>query len=200
MPTNPSLSFIGLYNWDNSLFDLMEIPTKAEYPVDKNVLIDLLLMETAELEVIYPDFDFMKQALGRYSKSRKIEWERMLDALSEKYNPLHNFDRNEEYTDNETGNNTSTNSNTVSGTTTEQTTGFDSETFVDRGKQDISGNTTSSGNSNATRQFTHTARLFGNIGVTKSQEMLKDELEVRKTDFYKIVVEEIKNRFCILVY
>ena len=200
MPTNPSLSFIGLYNWDSTLFDLMEIPTKAEYPVDKNVLIDLLLMETAELEVIYPDFDFMKQALGRYSKSRKIEWERMLNALSEKYNPLHNFDRNEEYTDNETGNNTSTNSNTVSGTTTEQTTGFDSETFVDRGKQDISGNTTSSGNSNATRQFTHTARLFGNIGVTKSQEMLKDELEVRKTDFYKIVVEEIKNRFCILVY
>ena len=200
MPTNPSLSFIGLYNWDPSLFDLMEIPTREDYPVDKNVLIDLLLMETAELEVIYPDFDFMKQALGRYSISRKKEWERMLEALSEKYNPLHNFDRNEEYTHNETGNNTSSNGNTVSGTTTEQTTGFDSETFVDRGKQDISGNSSSTGNSNATRQLTHTARLFGNIGVTKSQEMLKDELEVRKTDFYKIVVEEIKNRFCLLVY
>lgn len=200
MPTNPSLSFIGLYNWDSSLFDLMEIPTREDYPVDKNVLIDLLLMETAELEVIYPDFDFMKQALGRYSVSRKKEWERMLEALSEKYNPLHNFDRNEEYTDNETGNNTSSNTNTVTGTTTEQTTGFNSETFVDRGKQDISGNTSSTGNSNATRQFTHTARLFGNIGVTKSQEMLKDELEVRKTDFYRIVVEEIKNRFCLLVY
>ena len=200
MPTNPSLSFIGLYNWDSSLFDLMEIPTREDYPVDKNVLIDLLLMETAELEVIYPDFDFMKQALGRYSVSRKNSWERMLEALSEKYNPLHNFDRNEEYTDNETGNNTSSNTNTVTGTTTEQTTGFNSETFVDRGKQDISGNTSSTGNSNATRQFTHTARLFGNIGVTKSQEMLRDELEVRKTDFYKIVVEEIKNRFCLLVY
>ena len=200
MPTNPSLSFIGLYNWDSSLFDLMEIPTREDYPIDKNVLIDLLLMETAELEVIYPDFDFMKQALGRYSVSRKNSWERMLEALSEKYNPLHNFDRNEEYTDNETGNNTSSNTNTVTGTTTEQTTGFNSETFVDRGKQDISGNTSSTGNSNATRQLTHTARLFGTIGVTKSQEMLKDELEVRKTDFYKIVVEEIKNRFCLLVY
>ena len=200
MPTNPSLSFIGLYNWDSSLFDLMEIPTREDYPIDKNVLIDLLLMETAELEVIYPDFDFMKQALGRYSVSRKNSWERMLEALSEKYNPLHNFDRNEEYTDNETGNNTSSNTNTVTGTTTEQTTGFNSETFVDRGKQDISGNTSSTGNSNATKQSTHTARLFGNIGVTKSQEMLKDELEVRKTDFYKIVVEEIKNRFCLLVY
>ena len=200
MPTKHSLSFIGLYNCDSSLFDLMEIPTREDYPVDKNVLIDLLLMETAELEVIYPDFDFMKQALGRYSVSRKNSWERMLEALSEKYNPLHNFDRNEEYTDNETGNNTSSNTNTVTGTTTEQTTGFNSETFVDRGKQDISGNTSSTGNSNATRQLTHTARLFGTIGVTKSQEMLKDELEVRKTDFYKIVVEEIKNRFCLLVY
>lgn len=200
MPTNPSLSFIGLYNWDNSLFDLLEIPTRADYPIDKSVLVDLLLMETAELEVIYPDFDFMKQALGRYSTSRKIEWGRMLDVLAEKYNPLHNFDRNEEYTDNETGNNTSTNSNTTTGTTTEQTTGFNSETFVDQGKQDISGNTNYTGNSNATRQLTHKARLYGNIGVTKSQEMLRDELEVRKTDFYNIIVEEIKNRFCLLVY
>ena len=200
MPTNPSLSFIGLYNWDNSLFDLLDVPTRVDYPIDKTVLVDLLLMETAELEVIYPDFDFMKQALGRYSTSRKIEWGRMLDVLAEKYNPLHNFDRNEEYTDNETGNNTSTNSNATTGTTTEHTTGFDSETFVDQGKQDISGNTNYTGNSNATRQLTHTARLFGNIGVTKSQEMLRDELEVRKTDFYKIIVEEIKNRFCLLVY
>lgn len=200
MPTNPSLSFIGLYNWDSTLFDLMEIPSRNDYPIDKSVLIDLLLMETAELEVIYPDFDFMKQALGRYSKSRKIEWERVLEALAEKYNPLHNFDRHEEYTDNETGNNTTSNNNAVSGTTTDQTTGFNSETFVNSGKQDISGNTNYTGNSNATRQLTHTARLFGNIGVTKNQEMLKDELEVRKTDFYKIVVDEIKNRFCLLVY
>lgn len=200
MPTNPSLSFIGLYNWDNSLFDLLEIPTREDYPIDKSVLVDLLLMETAELEVIYPDFDFMKQALGRYSTSRKIEWGRMLDVLAEKYNPLHNFDRNEEYTDNETGNNTSTNSNTTTGITTEQTTGFNSETFVDQGKQDISGNTNYTGNTNATRQLTHTARLFGNIGVTKSQEMLRDELDVRKTDFYHIIVDEIKNKFCLLVY
>lgn len=200
MPINPTLSFIGLYNWDSSLFDLMEIPSRVDYPVDKSVLIDLLLMETAELEVIYPDFDFMKQALGRYSASRKNEWERMLEALAEKYNPLHNFDRNEEYTDNETGNNSANNSNVVSGTTTNQTTGFNSETFVDSAKQDISGTTNYTGNSNATRQLTHTARLFGNIGVTKSQEMLKDELEVRKTDFYKIIVEEIKQRFCLLVY
>ena len=49
MPTNPSLSFIGLYNWDNSLFDLLEVPTREDYPIDKSVLIDLLLMETAEL-------------------------------------------------------------------------------------------------------------------------------------------------------
>ena len=183
MPTNPSLSFIGLYNWDSSLFDLMEIPTRVDYPIDKNVLIDLLLMETAELEVIYPDFDFMKQALGRYSVSRKNEWERMLETLSEKYNPLHNFDRNEEYTDDETGNNSTSNSNEVSVTTTEQTTGFNSETFVDRNKQDASGNTHYAGNPQATRPLTHTARLYGNSEVTRGQEMLRDEWYVRKTDF-----------------
>lgn len=200
MPMNPSMSFLGLYNWDSSLFDLLEIPSNEKYQTDKSVLIDLLLMETAELEVLYPDFDFMKAAIGRYSKSRQYEWRRILDTLTEEYNPLHNFDRNEEYTDNETGSNTSNSTNTVSGDNTDYTTGYNSETFVESGKQNVSGNTSAQGTNSATRELKHSARLYGNIGVTKSQEMLKDELDVRKTDFYMVIISEIKSKFCLLVY
>lgn len=40
----------------------------------------------------------------------------------------------------------------------------------------------------------------GNIGVTTSQEMLFQELEVAKRNTYDFIIESFKNRFCLLVY
>lgn len=41
----------------------------------------------------------------------------------------------------------------------------------------------------------------GNIGVTTSQQMLEQEIEVAaKLNVMKIITESFKERFCILVY
>lgn len=50
-------------------------------------------------------------------------------------------------------------------------------------------------------EFGHTGHLYGNIGVTTSQSMLTDEIDVRmKYNFYDILSEEFKREFCIMVY
>ena len=42
---------------------------------------------------------------------------------------------------------------------------------------------------------------FGNIGVTTSQEMLTQEMEVAKIiNVMNIIIESFKNRFCLMVY
>lgn len=40
----------------------------------------------------------------------------------------------------------------------------------------------------------------GNIGVTTSQSMLLQELEVARHNTYDFIIESFKNRFCLLVY
>ena len=44
-----TMSPLGLYRWDDTIFDLMQIPQA----MDKQTLIDNLLTETAELEVVF---------------------------------------------------------------------------------------------------------------------------------------------------
>ena len=42
---------------------------------------------------------------------------------------------------------------------------------------------------------------YGNIGVTTSQEMLTQELELAKIiNVIPIIIESFKDRFCLMVY
>ena len=48
---------------------------------------------------------------------------------------------------------------------------------------------------------TRTSRIHGNIGVTTSQQMLEQELQIsEKINIYNYIVNEFKQRFCIAVY
>ena len=50
------------------------------------------------------------------------------------------------------------------------------------------------------RKSAHTGHLFGNIGVTTSQQMLKEEWEVAKLNIYDEAADMFLNEFCIYVY
>ena len=46
-----TLSILGLYNYDNTIFDDFALP--AQMNTEKETLIDNLLMECAEFEILY---------------------------------------------------------------------------------------------------------------------------------------------------
>ena len=74
------LSILGLYNWDNTIFDNMVLPEDFTAD-DKTTLINNLLMETAELEVLYTDPDFMKNAIEAWSAKEVYTWTRLYEAM-----------------------------------------------------------------------------------------------------------------------
>lgn len=177
-----TISVRGMWQLDNALFDKMQVPTQ----IDKQDVVDSILLECAELPVVYTNWDVLQGAIGLFSKRRVHAWERMATALFEDYNPLHNFDRYEESTDDEnTASIGSTNSvNTVNG--------YNGDAEHD--KQNTTGkNETKRGNN-------HIGHLYGNVGVTTSAQMLEGELEIRKQDLISIIVREFKENFCIMVY
>lgn len=48
---------------------------------------------------------------------------------------------------------------------------------------------------------TRSGRVHGNIGVTTSQQMLQQELDIApKLNITNIIIDSFKNRFCLLVY
>lgn len=202
------LSLLGLYNWDNSIFDNIVLPEDFTQD-DKTVLINNLLMETAELEVIYTDPDFMKNAIAAWSAKEVYTWTRLYEAMIAEYSPIENFDRYEDVDEQNRGAMTHSGSDTVAGsgqdTLTNKITSFDNNTFADH-DQSIAGkgstDTTTYGHvvtdSTGRKIISH---LHGNIGVTTNQQMLEAELETRpKINIYRIIIDSFRNRFCLLVY
>ena len=55
---------------------------------------------------------------------------------------------------------------------------------------------------NGTEDYTniHKARLFGNIGVTTSQQMLQSELDIARWNMYEHIADLFCQEFCIMVY
>ena len=85
------MTVLGLYNYNDTIFNSMQLPDG----VDPDNVVSNLLMELAELEVIYPSWITMQRAISDWSKARVKSWERMLQALSADYDPIENYDRRE---------------------------------------------------------------------------------------------------------
>ena len=166
------LSVIGLIEADPNLFENMYVP---EY-VDADPFFHELIYEIGELEVIYPDPGFMKEAIGAWSYTMAPKWERIAAVMSAEYNPLWNKDGT--FYEKEKLNNTA-------GT---KVSAFNSSTFVDSGQV----------NNNGTVERWRTEQ--GNIGVTTSQEMVKEEVDVANINLYRIIIDDFKQRFCLMVY
>ena len=58
----------------------------------------------------------------------------------------------------------------------------------------------SEGSENTARENTHTGRMFGNIGVTTSQQMLRDELEIDRFNLIDEITDLFLTEFIIPVY
>lgn len=89
------MTLIGMYNWDNTLFSNLSTPAG----IDNSLLIDTILLNGGEFEVLYADFDFMKDAIGRWSNKWERTMERWIAVLEKEYNPIENYDRIEDWTD-----------------------------------------------------------------------------------------------------
>lgn len=224
-----TLSFLGLYRADDTLFSNLQVPAG----VNKDLLIDNFLLDSAELEVIYPDPEFMKAALGIYSKRQVGVWESLAKTFDLEYNPIWNVDGTVKETETrdlahadsgsasrtETGSGTNTESGTGTNSGSLQTdhAGFNSATYGADEKQTSSGSASStitrtdstngSSTSSDSRSGTDTGTIeretarTGNIGVTTTQQMLREELDIRpKLNIYEYIIADLKSRFCLLVY
>ncbi len=181
--------------------------------LDRDVLTDNIILECAELEVLYADAEFFKTAVGVWSSKQIKYWSRVYNAERANYNPIENYDRMEQWTDNANGtrnvSSRSTDSGSVqnSGTDLALVAGYNSEQLTKSGETDSSSistnnsTTTGNGTEENANSLVHSGRVHGNIGVTTSQQMLEQELELApKINTYNVIINDFKQRFCLLVY
>lgn len=126
------MTLIGLLNYFNTqgvegdLFDYLNLPEG----IDKNTVINNIIMKGGEFETLYPNADYLRAYIGVWSNKWYRTFDKWITALNIEYNPLDNFDRHEEYTN--IGSNditrSGTRNNTTSGTNTITNTGNQTNT------------------------------------------------------------------------
>lgn len=112
------LTVEGLYNYDNTLFDGFNVPEGLV----KQIAIDAILLRTRELEILYPDFTYMKNRITIWSNKYQINWKKLYDTTVLEYNPIENYDRMEDWTDNDDETSSSARDNTRNTTNTVKNT------------------------------------------------------------------------------
>lgn len=214
MSNYPLLSLLAMVRQDQTIINDTNFPL-PEGMTHEN-LDPILLAETAELEILYPEPETLKTVIKAWATVRGPSWSKILTALTVEYCPIENYDRNESWTD--THNLTQNISNqsavqsagnsTASNTNTESVTGFNSDDWTNKQRDSGSSsgtanNTTNSSGSESrtdTGTLSRTSRVHGNIGVTTNQQMIQAEIELRKTDLYQIITQEFIKMFCLGVY
>lgn len=174
------LTVVGLYNFNEDLFSLMQLPDG----VNRDDLIMEILERAGDLGLLYPDYDFMHTMIGVWSRNEQHVWEKMLLTQTVEYNPIDNYDRTDSIT-------RTVESSSESQSTNSQTA-FNSDSFKDTDRNNSSG---SSGGSE-----TVSTRSRGNIGVTTSQQMIEQEREVAQFSIYSFIARSFIDRFCIELY
>ena len=210
------ITLIGFNNYYENLWDLLSVPSG----INKQELINNILLKGGEFEVLYSNPEFMKDMIGVWSSKRMHTMERWVKALSINYDPLENYDRREEWldenkrsgktdrTENASGYDSSTSNG--SGTTTNERSAFEASDYSPHDKSsstssgsNVSNSTTKANgtiNENETGTNKRTGRAHGNIGVTTSQQMLESELKIARWNLYDEIADLFLSEFCIYTY
>lgn len=155
------ITLIGMYKYDNDLFHDLTLPEG----IDKDLLIQTLLLRGAEFEVLYADPDFFKMSIGIWSGKWFRTFSEWLRGTQATWNPIHNYDKTEDirdearkkfnekttadYTDSRTANledkttfnNADTTSQTVDSTTQHDVSAYDSSGYSPSSKDTINNGT-----------------------------------------------------------
>lgn len=185
-----SLSIMGLYAFDPSIFDCVNDVT-ATYTdpegesyytyIHAEDIVNSIVLELAEMELVHPDGDYMKMAIPLWWTRKRRVYDALLETTLYKYDPIANYDRRETWTD--TG-------KILDNTAEHFAAGYDSETPTLAGKDTATGESTSG----------HTGRISGNIGVMSTQELINRQRDVVQFDVVSVIISDFKKEFCIMLY
>ena len=205
------ISPLTLYSYNNLVFDRMKpyIPTGIE----SDDVINSILLNTAELEVLYPNPEAFMNFIGVWAKSRANAWQRVYSALTAQYSAIENYDRYEEHTDTSRSDTTDNTTDTRKGTTTvnssdsitfnegnrattESVTGFNSNSFANKSKTETTHATdTTSGTNESTTEATNT-NTIGRLGSEEraTAQTSHTHGNIGVTTNQKMITEEIELR------
>lgn len=206
--SSAKFTLIGCYQYyNNQGLDLFEKLTLPE-GIDKDTLTSNILLKGGEFEVQSGSPVFIHDSIEIWAKVYEATFTRWLEALAIEYAPLENYDRMEHWTDALDGSGSSNSTGTLDTTyddAVERTkSAYDSSSYQPYDKVTTHAttdtDTTDRTSTTIDNDSEHNGRIHGNIGVTTSQQMLTQELDMGYWNLYERITQLFLQEFVIPVY
>lgn len=192
-----AIGFEQILNHDGtSLFADAVFPSS----LDRETLINQCLLRAGEFEVVYENPYFMKDYITTWAKSFYRTFEKWANAYFADYKPLENYNRTEVWDDKVDNTDKTEAHSGIKGDTQNKVSGYDSNDFVNKDSSHNESINNSNGKSVLDGKTHHEGNIYGNIGVTTSQQMLEAEYEVARFNIYEQIAKLFIKEFCICVY
>lgn len=209
----------AILDYDNTVFDNMVLPED----VSLDLVVDNILYKYGDAPLMTPDPAVLKFYIGRWSARRVSLWERYKAAVEAEYDPIQNYDRTEKktFTHGKKVTYGGTITDTPSGvitdsadySTTDSLAADNSSNFENDRKETVNGKTNertytnyqeqrsfnnSDTNSGKDSEDNH---IYGNIGVTTSQQMLNAEFDlIPRLDLVDYITDDWHAEFNLMYY
>lgn len=196
------LNILNLYN-DIDFFENIMLPPTLDKELVVNSIIDYCAVNTP----LYTDKYLFKAKVETFFRRNYKNWLALTEAWDSEYNPIHNYDRHEDINRKVTTNNINnidmesiTNNNeNVNAESIQQISAFDSNIWSNSNKENdtnsivnntnVKGNTIDNLEGNTTEKSSN--YMYGNIGVTTTQQMLESEIDLRERfNVYDIIARK----------
>lgn len=201
----------ALIDFDTTIFNNMVLPTG----VSLQDVVDHIFYKYGDAPLFSPSPDVMKYYIGAWSRRRLPLWNRYKAVIDAEYDPLENYNRTEqvELTHGKKVTYAGSVEDGVSGsykdTTENQISADNASTYQPDTKSETDHtfnqykNTTSFQNRSDTNSGKDVTAIhaFGNIGVTTSQQMAVEELNlIPRLDLIDYIADDWHTEFCLSIY
>ena len=193
----PRMTLYGMYQYDPTLFDGVILPEG----MDKTLMVNQIIRQSGDLFPYYQVPPEVKTAITEWFTRRKGNFAKLWQGFTAEYNPIENYDRQEDSTETPNITHTLSNSGQDASTNEADVQGYNGTDYVPNSRTKSSGTSSTNGTDTESGTRTYTSRIHGNIGVTTSAQMLEGELNLRKSmDIYALIAAEFETDNLIQVY
>ena len=193
----PRMTLYGMYQYDPTLFDGVILPEG----MDKTLMVNQIIRQSGDLFPYYQVPPEVKSAITEWFTRRKDNFAKLWQGFTAEYNPIENYDRQEDSTETPNITHTLSNSGQDASTNEADVQGYNGTDYVPNSRTKSSGTSSTNGTDTESGTRTYTSRIHGNIGVTTSAQMLEGELALRKSmDIYALIAAEFETDNLIQVY
>lgn len=204
-----TVTLMNMYDTDTTLLDEMALPTQ----VNKDDFLGRLMIDVGESEVCITNPRIMKIAIGVWSRGKLPMWNKLAAILDYDYHPIWNVDGETVHTGSNSNDRTygRERGQTIETEEDSTTTGYisadnsenwsnDTKTDYDMDRSEELGETISD-TEKQKGSDTWTDKRTGNIGVTTTQQMMREEKEFWENyDIVGYIINQFAHEFLLLVY